>query len=343
MRMKKSVVVLLMTLGFGATAQDVHFSQFMQSPLLVNPGLTGMIPANVRASVAYRSQWGSVTTPYRTFQFSGDMKAEASKTVSLGFGLNAYRDVAGDTKFGTTSAQVSVSSIVELDRNQEISVGIIGGILQKGMNPSDLQWDSQYQGGNYNAALGSNENLNLRPGIMPDISAGVVYHYHSNEGYMTANDQFNLKAGFAMNHINRPRMKFITADTLYSNFVGFAESQIGIGNSRWTLCPAVLLMFQGPSREITFGNLFRYRLQQASKITGLIKGAFLYAGAYYRMGDAINPVIMVEFDQYCLGISYDVNVSPLTAASNLKGGMEITFRFMTPNPYLYKGSRVSFR
>lgn len=343
--MKKLAILLISAVcTFGsATGQDVHFSQFMQAPMQINPGLTGMIPANIRANLAYRSQWASVTTPYRTFLFSGDVKIPVSDYVSLGAGLNFYRDMAGDTKFGTTSAKLALSSIVTIDDHNEISAGLMGGIMQVGMDPSALQWDSQYQGGSYNGAIDPGENLDLNPGIMPDLSAGVVYHYHSEEGYMTANDQLNVKIGAAFNHFIRPKMTFMNSDTLYSNITMFADAQIGIGNSRWTAMPSVLYMMQGPARELTFGGLMRFRLQDASQITGFIKGAFLYLGGYYRLRDAFAPMVMLEFDRYALGVSYDLNTSPLAVASNMRGGLEITFRFMTPNPYLYQGQRASFR
>ncbi len=342
--MKKALVTVITAISLlTSSAQDVHFSQFMQTPMEINPALTGMIPANIRANLAYRSQWASVTTPFKTFLFSADGKFGLTDVVSLGVGVNFYRDVAGDTRFGTTKAQLAVSSIVQVDPNNELSVGITGGILQKGMNPTDLQWDSQYQGGTFNSAFSSNETIDLRPGIMPDFSAGIAYSYHSGEGYMTANDQFVFRTGVSYNHINRPKMRFFDADTLYSNVIAFADATIGISNSRWSVVPSFLGMFQGPARELTFGALAKFRLQEASKITGLIKGAFLYGGAYYRLRDAVAAVLMLEFDRYMMGFSYDINVSPLAVASNLRGGFEVTFRFMTPNPYLYKGTRASFR
>jgi len=40
------------------SAQDLHFSQFMQTPLLINPAHTGFIPdGDYRVGVNYRNQW----------------------------------------------------------------------------------------------------------------------------------------------------------------------------------------------------------------------------------------------------------------------------------------------
>lgn len=54
-------------------AQDIHFSQYYSAPLTINPALTGGFAGDYRAGVNYRSQWVSVTVPYRTFDIYGDL------------------------------------------------------------------------------------------------------------------------------------------------------------------------------------------------------------------------------------------------------------------------------
>ena len=51
-----------------ATAQDLHFSQFFNAPLTVNPANTGFIPdADYRLGAHYRNQWSSILAkPYKT-------------------------------------------------------------------------------------------------------------------------------------------------------------------------------------------------------------------------------------------------------------------------------------
>ena len=59
-----------------AFAQDLHFSQFMNSPLLTNPANTGFIPdGDFRLGANYRNQWASVTAfPYKTMSVFGDVQ-----------------------------------------------------------------------------------------------------------------------------------------------------------------------------------------------------------------------------------------------------------------------------
>ncbi len=338
----------LLLLGLACTqlqAQDVHFSQFWNNGIQYNPAMTGVIPANLRLSTSYRTQWASVASPYKTYAFNGDARFEPGGSAAIGTGLSVYKDVAGDTEFGTTHILLSLSGIIDLDRNNKISVGVNGGFLQKSLNPSALQWGNQYQGGSFNSNLDPGETINMDPGFKGDVSAGIVYVYHSSENYMTANDQFGIKVGFAVNHLTRPKHEWTSlyTDTLYHNFVANGEFTIGVGNSRLTLVPGYLMMFQGPSREITVGSLFRYRLQQASKVTGYVKGAYLTLGTYLRLGDAFIPSIAIDFDKYSIGFSYDTNISQLRAASRGNGGFEVNLKFRTPNPYLWKGSRASFK
>jgi hypothetical protein len=54
--------------------------------------------------------------------------------------------------------------------------------------------------------------------------------------------------------------------------------------------------------------------------------------------DAFIPVLSIEFGQYTMGISYDINVSKLKTASSGRGGLELSIRFVSPNPFVYKSA-----
>ena len=67
--------VLLAMLSVEAWGQDLHFSQYYNTPLLVNPANTGFNPDfDFRAGVNYRNQWASVGSPYKTTSAWGDVK-----------------------------------------------------------------------------------------------------------------------------------------------------------------------------------------------------------------------------------------------------------------------------
>ena len=74
--------------AFTTQAQDLHFSQFFNSPLTTNPANTGFIPGgDYRIGINYRNQWSSImTVPYQTMSAFGDMQIMQSENGWLGAG-----------------------------------------------------------------------------------------------------------------------------------------------------------------------------------------------------------------------------------------------------------------
>src|SRR5881392_4144784 len=63
--------VLLFVMATGSlrlSAQDLHFSQFFNSPLTTNPANTGFLPdGDYRLGINYRNQWSTImSVPYKT-------------------------------------------------------------------------------------------------------------------------------------------------------------------------------------------------------------------------------------------------------------------------------------
>jgi len=55
-------------------AQDIHFSQIGETPLLRNPALAGLFNGDVRVQNIYRSQWNSFTDAYQTVSSNLEFK-----------------------------------------------------------------------------------------------------------------------------------------------------------------------------------------------------------------------------------------------------------------------------
>ncbi|MFN7275608.1 MAG: type IX secretion system membrane protein PorP/SprF, partial [Bacteroidota bacterium] len=70
--MMKHLPILIFTLlsilsSSRSWGQDIHFSQYYNAPLLVNPANTGFNPDfDYRVGVNYRSQWANIGSPYKT-------------------------------------------------------------------------------------------------------------------------------------------------------------------------------------------------------------------------------------------------------------------------------------
>lgn len=338
-------------------AQDIHFSQFNQSPLQVNPALTGVFNGNLRASINYKDQWGSInknggsfttssplgSATYRTsaFSFDAGLFKEKWKNSYLGAGLFIYSDKAGDAKMGMTKADISLSSILLVAEGHMITVGIQGGYGQRSANVNnpDLRWESQYQNGTYYQSSSSGETVNYEPFGFADFSLGASWNYGSDESSVFKNNKFRANAGFAYHHLNQPRHQFNVSEKLHSKMVGHGGLYIGLSNSNIAILPSVLFFQQGKSQQTNTGALIRYTLVESSKYTGIMKESAFYLGGYYRFRDAFIPSMMIDFSSFTLGLTYDINISKLKTATRTQGGFEISLRFITPNPFNYKYGR----
>ena len=319
-----------------AFSQDIHFSQMKYSPLNLNPAMAGA-EQNLQAVVNYRNQWSSIAFPFQTIGASFDMRFKEKRS-SKGFlaaGLNLFNDQAGDIRMTTTNVSLNLAYHLRLNNLSTLGVAIQGGLGQRGINPENGTWSNQFNGSGFNTNMSSGENFEQMNFSHFDAGAGFVYHYRKNERYMRGNDQFSLTAGIAAFHLNRPSSTFLSGgeDDLAIRYTGFVNADIGISNTGLSLVPAIYYNLQGPHQELLGGTYFRIMVIEGSKITGFIKELALSYGAFYRVGDAFVNKLLIEYSNYSLGISYDINASSLATASKGRGGVEFFLRFVLPNPF----------
>ena len=339
--MKKIFLISIISIigainGYG---QDIHFSQFQQTPLLINPALTGVFNGDVRALINYKNQWSSIATPYKTFALSYDMALFKNewKNGFLGAGFYFIRDKAGEFDMGITQLNVSVSGIVPITKNNIVSVGLQGGFSQRSIDASKLKWGSQFDGTKYDPTIDPGESSDFNSFGFGDITAGVLWSYGKSKTSVASDLEFKARAGVAFFHVNKPKWKFysFSDEKLYSKIVVHGSTYIGLKNTNFALLPSGVFFKQGPSKQLNVGMMIRYMLKPQSKYTGFIKESALLFGGHYRIGDAFIPSMMYEMANYAIGISYDVNISSLKTGSNGKGGIEIVLRYINPNPFQY--------
>lgn len=337
--MKKTSLLLILGLFLwtgSALAQDVHFSQFNNSPMIINPALTGAFNAEHRIIANYRTQWGSIAKPYTTYALSYDVGLlKSSHAGFLGIGLQLFADQAGDLKMGIMQANLSVAYHVAIAKNHFLTAGIQGGYSQRSIKESGMMWDSQYDPnseGGYNSSLPSNETMNFNSFGIGDFSGGILYSFNNGATNMASNDQIKGNVGLAVFHINQPKKTFTNFEPkkLFIKYAVHTNLHFGIPGTFLSLVPSGMMYVQGPAREILAGMLFRFRLQESSKYTNFVSETALSVGAHYRFGDAIVVTGQFEIKNWLLGVSYDVNISKLAAASKSMGGLEVCLRYMTP-------------
>jgi type IX secretion system PorP/SprF family membrane protein len=318
MFMKNIILLLSLFFCFGKTifAQDIHFSQFNASPINLNPALAGIFNGDYRFIGNQRSQWLSIPVPYKTYSFSGDMKLPFKLLNNeLGVGITLNKDKSGTSDFNTSQAELSLSYIKKLnpDSTQLLSVGIQSGLISKNFNTSKLTFDNQYNGDQYDPSISSIENFSTTKLNCFDLSFGINYLYKiTSRSY--------LNAGTALFHLNKPKESFLGNSSIKLDKKITQHIIYGFkANAVIDILPSVLFSKQGKFSELALGSSAKYLLQAQSGL-----GTALYFGTYYRLKDAIILSSGMDYNNITLGISYDINVSKLRAATNNRGGFEIS-------------------
>ncbi|MFY9310677.1 MAG: PorP/SprF family type IX secretion system membrane protein [Bacteroidia bacterium] len=325
--------------GGAVLAQDIHFSQFYMAPLTLNPGYAGAL-YGMEANANYKEQWRSVGSPYKTIAASYSLSLQKKKRAKgyFALGVNFFSDKAGDSKMGTSQANVTAAGHVYINRYMKFGGGLQIGFAQRSIDYTPLTWGNQFDGMAYNPNLSSRENLPEASSTMyPDVSAGIVYSYNNTAGMrrVTDNNDFRVNLGLAVFHASRPSYSFIgTEEKLFAKFVLHGNSLLSIPYSNIGFVPGFAVYNQGPAVEVFAGTMVRYVFAQKSKYTGNRTTNALSLGGYLRAKDAAVIAFMLEYSKYSIGMSYDVNVSRLKVASVGRGGFELSLRFNAANPFM---------
>ncbi len=320
----RSVRVLILSLPLlwlplkRGISQDIHFSQFQAAPSNLNPSLTGAFDGDYRFIGIHRNQWSAVSKPYSTFGFSAD--AKAPKDIDgLGAGASFYHDIAGDSRYRTVQAALSASWKVFIpnDSSHRIAGGIRPRFEQKRINYQELKFDNQYNGLYYDPNRSNGENFSRRQRRYFDTDLGVRYERRLNDG-------IRYGGGIALYNLLSPKQSFFNDNSIQRD-----RRITFFGNGRYPLSekvklqPAVFLGMQGTYHEFIFGTRGEYVLKD-----GLWRDRSLFAGVFYRTRDAGYLTVGMNYDQWRVGLSYDINVSQLQPASNNRGGFEISVRYI---------------
>ncbi|NTW34111.1 MAG: PorP/SprF family type IX secretion system membrane protein [Bacteroidetes bacterium] len=314
-------IFLILLFSLSLKAQDIHFTQYYNGPLNVNPALTGFFKGSQRFTLQNKTQWRSVTTPFQTIAASFDMPVikRFIKRDIFGGGVAVFRDQAGDSKFGTTQINFSFSYIKPLSRisKQFVSFGIQAGVAQRTIDYSKLIFDNQYDGSAFNSGLDNNEQFAKNNFVFLDLSAGASW-------YCIVQKNFVINAGAAMFHINMPKQSMFGNNNirLDPKLVLHGGTQLGISN-KFQLIPSLMFMKQGAYSEFNIGSLAKF-----IKVPNGGKYMALSLGMFYRYGDALNFVAGMDYKDIFAGLNYDVNLSKLLPASNAKGGLELSLVYI---------------
>ena len=311
------IVPVLLSGVLTVHAQDLHFSQWFNEPLLTNPANTGFIPdADYRIGANYRNQWSSIMSqPYKTMSIWGDAQVFRSRIQSgwLGLGGAILHDVAGAGSLSTTQIYGSVAYHQMLGYSSLLSIGFNTGWVNKQINSSNLKFPDQFDGKFFatnvpTSVFIDNPNINYF-----DMQVGMNYAYFpDNKTY--------VNAGFSVQHLNQPKETFFSTDLAgYSNrvpprFIGFMNGSFKTSDLV-IVNPMAYYTQQADAHELVFGANLAYNLSGDGEQQ-------LIGGLYYRSADAFIPMVGFVYKSLRLMFSYDITTSSLKQYNNGIGAWE---------------------
>ncbi len=302
----KRLLLLLITLSFGcaAWAQDPVFSQFYAAPLQVNPAFAGISFAP-RITVNYRNQWPGLNNAYVTYAATYEQSLEQ---LNSGIGLIVMTDNAGDGIYKVNRFSAIYGYQLKFSDGLHIKFGVQAGLIQNTVDWNKLVFGDQIDPitgptGGGNPILSQEappENLNKSS---LDISTGLLVYGQ------------NFYGGVAIKHLNSPDESLLGINENLNVGVPLrltahagAEFTLERGNNRRAasfISPNVMFNKQGEFWQVNAGAY-----------AGLDQ---IYLGLWYRHANS-NPDAAIGLIGYRKGVlrigySYDFTISQLADAS----------------------------
>lgn len=294
-------------------AQDIHFSQFFETPILRNPSLAGIFTGDVRVQAVYRDQWNSVTNAYRTGSLNAEYKMHIGKSDDyVTTALQLLYDRAGSVGWVSTHILPTINYHKSLSnqQNRYLSLGFMGGLVQRHFDRTKMTTNSQYDG------QGDGENFPTPQYSYFDGAVGMSFNNQLN-----SNPDNNMFVGLAYHHFNHPKNSFYRDQN-----IEVEPKWVLSSGFRFSVTPESYVTIQadytrqGGFNEALAGALYGLKLafDDNDKPLYTIQG-----GAFLRWNDAFIPVLKLDYHPFSLSISYDANISKLKTSSYGRGGFEI--------------------
>lgn len=293
--------------------QDLHTSNIKFSPFTFNPAQTGLFNNTLRVGATVRDQFRSfITIPYQSTSFWMDSPVIHGFTEQhwLGIGISGFADRVGELGQRTSGGTLSAAYHMALDKkyNQSISIGVqLGSIQRKFSNPENARF------GDVSAGVMS-QDFNLLANdasTISEVNLGVVYQQKLNK-------RTSFILGAALMHANAP--SFTISGSSASNSIS-RRYNIDVKlllqiNKSFTLIPTLVTSFMGQANNIQVQCFSEFIIDSKKNFS-------LTPGLGYRYGDALQIHLGGIYDQWHVGLSYDVTLSSAAEFNQHRGGIEI--------------------
>lgn len=305
----------------GLWAQGMHFSQYYNAPMLLNPANAALMPDNdFRVGANFRSQWATIPVPYTTASIYGDCQVLRNKNQTnwMGLGFAFFNDNAGDGKLNLFRSDLILAYHIQLGRHSMVSGGAAVSYGQRSVNFSLLTYPVQWDGTTFNPDISNKENKGLEKTSYATVAAGLNYAYFPSENIY-------LKVSGAVANINRPTESFMSGSKNQLDYRPSANIDLLLRSSETLIInPSAYYSTESGAYEMVYGTLLMFGMRKP--FDQIAPNQFII-GAFHRWGDAVIAAVGIERNGFRAMASYDYTISTLSPNTNGMGAFEISLKY----------------
>lgn len=330
--MKQNALILFVFAALLSTtatrAQDPGFSQFFASPLTLNPALTGKFNGVLRVAGNYRNQWPAIDNAFITSTISLDAPILTNKlpdndTWGIGFLAMNDKTANGILNSNYFSFSTAYHKALDVDGYHSIGVGFQGTYANQTLDGTKLTFEDGLQlDGTFLRSPTEAINSEFVSVHYFDADLGILYN-------ATTDGNNNFYLGASAYHLNRPKASFLGVDTISvpTRITLHGGGFFPISGTASTIYVSGLASQQAGARQFVLGGA--WSIAETADETNPVN---FYVGAWARLTnnttDALIPYVGLDYNSFSLGVTYDVNISPLQSASESRGGIEISLIYI---------------
>jgi type IX secretion system PorP/SprF family membrane protein len=295
------------------SAQDIHFTNNRFAPIQFNASRIGGFEGNMRVGGIFRTQFSSfIQQPYKTTLAYADapLNYKLRKNDWTGIGVQFYTDQAGDLKFTRTGMSAGACYHLSNDAKytRVLSIGATYSFYQRTINSRDFMLPDPLAGKPVGQDLNRLADFKEK---YSDVNLGITYTQKLNKTN-------TFQAGFAMLYFLNATFNGIKENKTGKRYNSNLVFRHQLGDKKTNLEWSAWHSYIKTASNLSLQLLADRKLSKKDADDFVLK-----FGLGYRVGDALQILTGASYQNWNIGISYDLTISEASNYNQHNGALEL--------------------
>lgn len=322
---KYAILFILFLSSVVVKSQDFMYTNYLMSPIYLNPALTGVFNGSTRLIINYRDQYPGIKNAYKYAGFSYDQNVDIING-AYAISYDNSREGAGSYSKNSIGLTYAFHGIrfkpKPTNRNRhelQLSLALKGNYVLRSIDYDNLIFYDQ---------------IDIENGVTPGLTTEASYPINNNKSFadFSAGLSFiyrNLIGGFAVHHLSKPNESLISSESLLNRKFNLHLSHYyKLGNKRNTgkmMTSSINIHYQDEIPVLLLGYQFKYY--------NFTIGQWFRTATYIDGGNTIMWTFVIDDMQaqkgengFSFGFSYDYNISGIETR-NTYGSLEFNLLY----------------